>query len=111
MVVDLAIEDHKYRVILIRHRLIASSKIDNRKTLVSEENMRGLVFIYAFAVGPSVVKDPCHRNQIAAVSRTNKTGNATHRCYLCSGEIDELADAIGAATLAFEVSAHQHFCQ
>jgi hypothetical protein len=51
MVVDLAIEDHKYRMILVRHRLVASSKIDNRKTFVSEEYMRGLVFVYAFPVG------------------------------------------------------------
>ena len=58
MVVDLAIEDHQYSVILISHRLVAANKIDNCKASVSEKDMGEFVFIDPFTVRTSVLKRP-----------------------------------------------------
>src|SRR5262249_14470356 len=86
MVVDFTIEDHKYTVILIRHRLVAPRKIDNGEAPMSEKDTRGLIFVELFAIRPAMFESPRHRNQMAAVSGANETRNATHRCYFYSGK-------------------------
>ena len=47
-------------MVLIRHGLVATNKVDNRKPPMPEEDMGGLIFVKSFAVRASMPEHARH---------------------------------------------------
>src|SRR5256885_9901852 len=86
-VINLAIEDHPHRAVLIAERLMPAVQIDNAQAPHTQSDLR--LNEETFVVRPAVAHDRTHRTQVARVHGTivkaHDSGNATHRIRRCWG--------------------------
>src|SRR5262249_3024717 len=105
LVVDLAVEHDAHVTSLVPHRLLAASDVDDRQPAMAKKHMLVLVDEFALAIRPAMNERRHHAGQVVARPCSGESTDTAHRLVGLT-KIDELAHAVGGASLRLEVRAH-----
>jgi hypothetical protein len=70
MVVDLAVEDHDNRPVLVRDRLISCDEVDDREAPDTERDSRVVVEVLTALIGPAMPQQVARASEVASIDRT-----------------------------------------
>jgi hypothetical protein len=82
VIIDLTVEDHRDRAILVPKRLVTTVDVDNGETTMTKMNMGRLVDKKAFTIGAPMYQSARHGTQVVKIALACETGQTAHGTYL-----------------------------